>query len=102
VGVDRFPATPVDLGGFELPIRLCPEQLAELAVVEGGEGPGELVAGGAAGGVKDQLAELLPLGALEAHGLEPGGGNAAGRGLALADLVAGEHEARGPRACHLP
>ena len=60
VGVDGLAAPPVDLGGLELGVALRPEQLAELPVVEGGEGPGQLVARGAVRRVDHQLAELLP------------------------------------------
>src|SRR5215207_7879120 len=88
VGADRLPVTTLHLGGLELGIALLPEQLAELPVVEGGEGPGQLIARGPVRGVDDQLAELLPGGGLQAHRPQPPGRDPAGRGLALADLIA--------------
>ena len=74
VGLDRDRAVavgrrgaPVHLGGLEARVALAPEQLAELAVVEGREGPGEAVAGVAVGGVHQQRVEALALGVHQAQ-----------------------------------
>ena len=96
VGLDRDRVTPVrggarqtlDLGGLEAGVALLPHKGAERAVVEGGEGPGELVAGVAVGRVDHQRVETLALGTHQVEVLEPLGGDAAGGRLALADLVA--------------
>ncbi len=75
-----------------------PEQRAQLAVVEGRERPRQLPAGGAPRGVDDQLVEALALRGGEVHRAQPLRRDAAGRGLALADLVAIEHENPGAGA----
>ena len=41
VGVHRVAGAAVDLGGLELAVGLLEQQRAQLAVVEGGEGPGQ-------------------------------------------------------------
>ena len=83
---------PVHLGGLKRGVAVAPEQLAELAVVEGGEGPGEPVAGVAVGGVHDQGVEALALGRHQPQPPQPLGRDPAGGGLALADLVAVDDE----------
>ena len=95
VGLDRdrpvavlAAGAAVDLGGLEAGVAVGPEQLAELAVVEGGEGPGEPVAGVAVGRVHDQRVEALALAVHQSQPLQPLGRDPAGGGLALADLVA--------------
>ena len=104
VGVDRDRAVAVGrgrpavhLGGLEAGVAVAPEQLAELAVVEGGEGEGEAVAGVAVRGVHQQRVEALALGVHQAQRFHPHGGDAAGRGLALADLVAIDDQHVGAR-----
>src|SRR4051794_11400474 len=86
--------TGFDLGGLELgPARLLPEQVAELAIVEGRERPGERPAGALDGGrVDEQGVESLTDRGLQAHVPEPFRGGRAGRRLAFADLVAIEHQ----------
>ena len=88
VRVDGRPRAPVHLGGLEASVVLGVEQDAELRVVEGRERPGEGEARGAVRRVDHQLRELLPRRALEAHRVKPLGGDAAGRRLPLADLIA--------------
>ena len=60
-------ARPFTLAVSNVGVAVAPEQLAELAVVEGREGPGEAVAGVAVGGVHDQRAEALALGVHQAQ-----------------------------------
>ena len=96
VGVHRVAGPPVDLGRLELAVALCREQRAELPVVEGRERPRQVEARRAVRGVQDQLGEDLAVGAHQVERLEPPGRDPARRGLALADLVAVDHQdARG-------
>src|SRR5918992_563848 len=92
VRVNGVTAAAVDLGGLEIGVRLLPEERAQLGVVEGGERPGQLEPGGAVRGVDDQAAELLPVRAHQVHCAQPLGRDAARGGLALAYLIAVEHE----------
>ena len=108
VGLDRDRAVPVGGRGaavhlrrLEARVALLPEQSAELAVVEGGEGPGQLVALAAVRGVDQQRVEALALGGHQPGGPQPVGRDAAGRGLALADLVAVDDQHRGAAARQL-
>ncbi len=101
VGVHDIAGATLHLGRLERRVGLLPEDLAELAVVEGGEGEGEPVAAGAVRGVHHQRVEFLPRRALQAQRVQPPGRDAAGRGLSLADLVAVDHEDVGARAGQL-
>ena len=98
---DAAVATSLDLGRFELEVPLLGEQRAELRVVERREGPGQPVARGRVRRVDDELAERLADRPLEAQAPEPFGRRRAGRGLALADLVAVDHQHARARAGQL-
>ena len=78
--------------GLELERRrrvgLLPQQRAQLAVVEGRERPRQLPAGGAPGGVHDAARRSSGAARRPARAPQPRGRDRAGRGLALADLVA--------------
>src|SRR4051812_22153014 len=93
-----------DLGGFELGLaRLLPQQIAQLAVVEGGEGEGQRPAGARdRGRVHEQRVEGLADRGLQTHVPEPFRRRRAGRGLTLADLVAIEHEHARARGTQFP
>ena len=91
-----WPGAAVHLGGLELAVGLLEQQAAQLAVVEGGEGPRQRPAAGAVRRAHHQLVEGLAVRPHQVQRLEPRRGDAAGGGLALADLVAVDHQhARG-------
>ena len=79
---------PLTLAVSKRGVAVAPEQLAELAVVEGREGPGEPVAGVAVGGVDRPACRSAGARRPSARSPQPLGRDAAGGGLALADLVA--------------
>src|SRR3954471_20348134 len=96
VGVDHLAVAALDLGGLEHRVAgLLPQQAAERAVVEGRERPRQLPARGAVRGVDDDLGEGLLQRAAQPERVQPLGRDAARRGLALADLVAVDHEDAG-------
>ncbi len=91
VGQHRLAVAAGDGRRLELEFAVVgavPHQRAQLAVVERREGPGQAPAGAAVGGVDDELIEALAVGFVEAEGRQPDRRYRAGRGLALADLVA--------------
>ena len=93
VGVDDVAGAPVHLGGLEVGVVLVVEQLAQLAVVEGREGPRQRGSARVACGVwMTSSGKVWRIDVLEAQSLEPVGGRRAGGGLPLADLVAVEHQ----------
>jgi hypothetical protein len=68
----------VHLGGLEAGVAVAPQQLAQLAVVEGREAPGEPVALAAVRRVDHQRVEALPLRFHQARRAQPVGGDPAG------------------------
>ena len=68
------------------------QQRAQLAVVEGRERPWQTPAEALQRGVEDEVGEGLADRALQAERIEPRRGRGAGAGLALADLVAVDHQ----------
>jgi hypothetical protein len=105
VGRDREALPSGDGCGLELDLRgvgLRPQQGAQLAVVERGEGPRQLPASGPKGRVHDELVEALAQRVHQIERLQPQRGDPAGRGLALADLIAVDHEHPRAAAGELP
>ncbi len=102
VGVHGVSAATVDLRSLEFELALLGQEFAQPAVVEGGERPGQVVADAGVGGVDDELAEGLLAGGEEVERLEPEGGDPAGRGLALTDLIAVDQHHLGSGAGELP
>ena len=96
-----LPCAALDLGRLEGEVALRGQDLAQRPVIEGGEGPREVVAHGGHRGVDDELAERLAQGLLEAQRGQPRRRNAARRGLALADLVAVDDQNVGAAAGQL-
>ena len=98
----RGPGAAVHLRGLEAGVAVLPDELAELAVVEGREAPGEGVPLGPVRGVHQERVEALALRREQARRPQPIGRDPAGRGLALADLVAVDHHHRGAAPGQLP
>jgi hypothetical protein len=101
VGVHGVAGAALDLGDLKVGPRppLVPQQLQQVAVVEGRPGPRHRPAGAGRRRVADHRVEGLADAGLEAHVAQPVRGGGAGAGLALADLVAVDDEhARAARA----
>src|SRR5213075_2748175 len=96
------PGPPVHLRGLELHLVLLMEQLAQRAVVERRERPGQGVPRGPERRVDHELRERLADRVDEPERLEPFGRGRAGRRLALADLVPVDHQDARTRARELP
>jgi hypothetical protein len=93
VGVHGGPRAALDLGRLELGLAaLLPEQLAEAAVVEGRERPRKGPEGHDTRRPDADLAKRLEDRVLEAQVHEPVGRRGARARLALADLVAVDHQ----------
>ncbi len=100
VGVNGVAVAAADRGRLELGIArmgLPPQQRAQLAVIEGGERPGQLPSRRSPGRVHDKLVKGLAQRARKRHRFQPTGGDPASRGLALADLIAIDHKHARPR-----
>ncbi len=95
VGLDGAPLAAGHGGGLQLELRtggLLPKERAQLAVVERGERPRQRPARGAIRGVDDHLLEALAPGVHQIERVHPLRGHRARRSLALAELVAVDHE----------
>jgi hypothetical protein len=92
VGVDRVARPAVDLGDLEAGAAVREQVGAQLPVVEGRERPRQRPHRRAARGVDDEPVERLTDRRLQAQVLEPLGRRGARARLALADLVAVEHQ----------
>ena len=101
VGVHGEPGAPLDLRGLERAraLRLRPQERADAAVVERRERPRQPPAQRPPGDVDDEVRERLLDGVHQVEVLEPLRRRRTGRRLALADLVAVDHQhpRAGPR-----
>ena len=97
----RVAGAAADLGGLEVRVGLLGEQRAQLRVVERRERPGQLQPGRSVRRVDHQPVERLAVRAHQVHRPQPLGRDAAGGRLALADLVAVEHQHAGAGAAQL-
>ena len=104
VCVHRLAVTPGDRRRLSLELRarrLAPQQRTQLAVVERRERPRQRPARGAIRGVDDHLVEALKPRVHQSERLHPHGRHRARGGLALAELVAVDHQHPRARASQL-